>query len=262
MNVNPLAMAIPQVASNTQIFTGQRITDTPDLKDQALRDYFTWLISQFGGGAGRAFNQAGTDAARAQAAVVKESEGQVAPPPIPRVAGPVSAFVPATAQSLTLQSASGVFQERARLEQQKALVTQQSGVPLPNATELGRSRLGSSFLAGIEADSQRPAQELPAGRPTFLSGGPSIETGSAPALIINAVRLAGVGRDWEPYLDLLAQRASGSNPAAPGGLFSLDPRSVPRGTNIQDPIQNTLAAIRLIQQRWGHPSQIPGLVGQ
>ena len=287
MMVSPFLTTPFQIGGNISLFTGRPITQTPDIRDQALEDYARFLFQQIGGGAGRAFNQANAETETTQRQLLTESKGRTPPPAPPRFAGAASPFLPVSAQSLTLQSAGGVFRERDLLLQQKAGVELERGEALPNATELAAQRATSGvdpISGALAAVNAKPATSLPAagvgGDPisaaVLANQGkvPSVETGTAPALIINAVRAAGVGRDWEPYLDLLASKTSGNNPSLPGGLFNLDPAAFrtaaaaaaarnpaafSQGFNQQDPMQNTLAAIEFIRTTYQHPSRIPGL---
>ncbi len=103
--------------------------------------------------------------------------------------------------------------------------------------------------------------------------------GNAPAVVRQALNVAGVPPDWEPYMAILMQSESSGNPVAQNktpvyskkhgsehatGLFQMLPSTFrahaqPGHTDIWNPMDNTLAAISYIRGRYGHPANIPGL---
>jgi SLT domain-containing protein len=114
------------------------------------------------------------------------------------------------------------------------------------------------------------------------------DAGNAPAVVRQAMEIAGVSPDWEPYMAILMQAESSGNPVAqnplwveyrtgktsrtypgPGwhratGLFQLmqptfDAHKVSGYDDIWNPLDNTLAAISYIRGKYKHPARIPGL---
>jgi len=89
-------------------------------------------------------------------------------------------------------------------------------------------------------------------------------------VVSDAIRITGVGDDWVPYLWWLASRESSFNPYAVNassgatGLMQTKPKTfnayaLPGMTDITNPLHNLVAAIRYIQDRYGHPSKIPAI---
>ena len=293
---SPFITMIPQLATNTVAYSGAPITDTPDLKDQAMRDYLRFITKQLTGGVGRAYDQAISEEERQRRNLVKESRGLDVPPTVPRIAGPLGTFFAVNVQSQPLQAASAILDRQNLLAQQKKVVEARLGKALPLSPEIAREKTTGSFIAGIKAGQLEPPRIVPAGPPgTFLTGGPRIEAGQSVAVVQRAVEQAGVGRDWEPYLNLVLQKENRKgdptavNPTPvlntwtrPGqpfeehakGLFQMlpstfaanaalaakrNPEPFQRGLDIMDPTQNILAAIERIRSTYGHPSQIPNL---
>src|SRR5690606_9248044 len=74
--LSPFITTIPELASNTQIFTGQPITDTPDIPDEALRDYAIFLLREFGGLPGRMLASEAVQRQRENVRYLQSLEGQ------------------------------------------------------------------------------------------------------------------------------------------------------------------------------------------
>ena len=106
---------------------------------------------------------------------------------------------------------------------------------------------------------------------------PRIYVGNAPTVINVAAKITGIDQSWIPWLVYLMQRESGGNPVAYNptpvngehatGLFQMLPSTfreyaLPGHTDIWNPLDNTIAAIRYIKARYGHPSRIPGLTSR
>jgi SLT domain-containing protein len=90
------------------------------------------------------------------------------------------------------------------------------------------------------------------------------------------MQITGVDASWAPYLNQLVQRenASGNpnavNPTAVSGEHAtgflqtlpstFKANAAPGMTNINDPVDNAVAAINYIKSRYRSPANIPGLM--
>lgn len=94
-----------------------------------------------------------------------------------------------------------------------------------------------------------------------------------------ALKITNTPESWLPYLQWLVTHESGGNPRAVNktpvktkygaehatGLFQTLPstfkaHALPGHTNIFDPVDNAIAAIRYIKGRYGSPDKIPGIM--
>jgi soluble lytic murein transglycosylase-like protein len=113
---------------------------------------------------------------------------------------------------------------------------------------------------------------------TAMGAGPTGgRAGQADPWIAEAIRRTGAPASWAPALRTIAERessldpaaanlaAAGGNPAkAPTGLMQMLPstfaaHAAPGHGNILDPVDNLMAAIDYIKQRYGDPASTPGL---
>jgi len=285
------------LATNTQLYSGQQITDTPDLIDQAMGDYLNYIKAQLGGGMGRAIVQGEQEAEAERLRSVKEEKGQQTMEPTPRV--PFGTFLPFNVQDTSKQARGAILDRQKLLDQQIDSVQKKTGEAVPSVDQIQREKLGKSFLTHVKAAESRPPQTVPSqgSRPSFVapaSRGPRIAVGEASSVVKQAVMQTGVPPDWEPYMQLLMKRESSGDPTAYNktgvvyysdrpnelyhaqGLFQMmqptfdqyakkaaqkNPQAFAGGFNVWDPVQNTLAAIEYIKSRYGHPARIPGLTG-
>ncbi len=170
----------------------------------------------------------------------------------------------------------------------------QNTIPAPNLQALQSPTLPqnnqSSSLGGIPTPSNLvqnlayylqngmlPTPAAPADNGETGSNDSGGETGSgnnyAPALQ-QAMQIAGVPSSWAPYLDWLVQHESSGDPGmvnrqpvngehATGLLQTLPStfkeNAAPGMTNITDPVDNAVAAINYIKNRYGSPDKIPGI---
>ena len=103
--------------------------------------------------------------------------------------------------------------------------------------------------------------------------------GNVSSWIDEAMKIAGVGEDWRPYMEWLAMKESSGNPNARNstpvnngkhgkehatGLLQTLPSTFRANaasgmTDIYNPVHNAVASINYIKGRYGHPSKIKGM---
>lgn len=218
--LSPAITMIPQLATNTVAYSGAPITDTPDLKDQAMGDYLRFITKQLTGGVGRAYDQAISEEERQRRNLVKESRGLDVPPTVPRIAGPLGTFLPVNVQSQPLQAASAILDRQNLLEQQKKTVEAKKGFGLPLHDAIVAQKgaaSGDPLSAAVQARQSSPSRYVPsvqsgdpltdaANAASYRGGVGRIDVGQAVAVVQRAVAQSGVSRDWEPYLNLVLQK--------------------------------------------------------
>jgi hypothetical protein len=117
--------------------------------------------------------------------------------------------------------------------------------------------------------------EKPAAGEAGMESGETGEGGDADAWIRRAMQIVGVGEDWyAPLRKRMMQESGGQN--IPQGITDINTQKgtpafgpmqmieptfrshmMPGYENWKDPLHNTVAAIRYIMARYGHPSKLP-----
>lgn len=149
----------------------------------------------------------------------------------------------------------------------------QSQDPNTVINALAGSLAGSGVGTGSGAGSSASATPYTAAAPASAN-----PTGSLGSWIQQAEQLAGVsGPQWTNGLDIIAQHESGGNPKAvnnwdsnakaghpsEGLMQTIGPTfnsyALPGYTDIWNPVDNMVAAIRYIQSRYGGINNVPGV---
>jgi hypothetical protein len=267
--INPLFTIPVQIAQNRSLLTESEITQTPDLPYAALKDYGKFLLSQFGMARELASQMIAKEQQLRQQAT---GEGEEATRPPHLLAG-----IPMSVQNPSVWARSDLYTER-NILRQKVEDAQRRGIQIPATEELKQSTNQKTFLPQ-NTQSEKTflntnLKSVPAAK-TFAPI--NIKVPQVPAVVNTAIEIAGVDSSWMPWLMYLMQRESGGNPVAYNptpvngehatGLFQMLPSTfkqyaAPGHTDIWNPLDNTIAAIRYIKARYGHPSRIPGLTSR
>jgi len=264
-NMHPLVKAIPEAAFNQVLYTGHKINRTapgPGWDDVA--DYAKYVLQSFGGLPGRELASAMIGREQAVRETLDRARGREQEVPSFRKA---LAGMPLTIQHPARWAREALYERRDTLREAIG-AAERRGVVVPTTEELQRP----SFLSAVT----RPKQYVMLGgggsfaRAVRGQGQEKVQVGQAPSAVREAVWIAGVPRDWEPWLIRVMDQASGGNPVAYDagskrtGLFGLTPAEFRRFAgegmaDIWNPLHNTVAAIRRIRAMWGHPSRMPGV---
>ncbi len=269
-NINPFWKAIAEVAGNRVFYTGQSITSTPGLTAEAAKDFGRYLLENFGGMAGRELASSFEERQRAREPA--SLSDQEVPPYVGSTPG-----LPFTTQNPARWARSDLYARRDILRQ-AVTAAERRGITVPTTEEIPPSPLEASqrssqyVTLGATAGGPSEGRLARVVRAALTGSAQRVKVGEAPAVVRQAVGLAKVSRDWEPWLTYLMDVTSGGNPVAYDpktqrvGLFFLTRQDferykAPGYDDIWDPVANTLAAIRQIRTLYGHPSQVPGLSG-
>lgn len=283
--LNPLFTIPVQIAQNRSLLTESEITQTPDLPYAALKDYAKFLLSQFGMARELASQMTANEQQLRQQAT---GEGEEVTRPPHLLAG-----IPISAQNPSVWARSDLYTER-NILRQMVEDAQRRGIHIPTTEELQQQNITfedkvQGLVNAVNKKSNSPSTYIvPASTFEDKVQGlinavnsnrimPRINVGNAPTVINEAAKITGIDQSWIPWLVYLMQRESGGNPAAYNptpvngehatGLFQMLPSTfrryaLPGHTDIWNPLDNTIAAIRYIKARYGHPSRIPGLTSR
>ncbi len=277
---NPLITVPAQIALNRNILGDIPITEFEDLGGAPMyRDYTRFALSQLG-------MPAEIVKAQREAQARKEFEQAKAEGDLVEVEPPQKSWAERLLGITTVQSPAAwerqAIYERNRQLQQAIKAAEQQGIKVPSTEEIGEPGELKGFAKVAAQGGYGKGFAGVAAR--FVAR----EAGSTPDVIRQAMQMTGVDPSWGPYLTLLMRVESGGNPVAvnptwveystgrtapyrvgPGwyqarGLFQMmEPTfrkyAVPGHTDIFNPLDNTLAAIRYIAARYGHPANIPNL---
>lgn len=263
--INPLYTIPTQLAFNRSLLTGQEISRY-DGGQEMWKDYGMFALRQMGP-VREVANQAED---REQEAEFNRQLAQGKDPDVPPLErGPSEKLGITTVQHPARWARADVFRRRDQLMREKERLEAQ-GIKVPTTEEIegqgGQQQGGFAKLTGR-------------GYGFGAVGNRAIKgAGNVPAVVRQAMDMAGVPPDWEPYIAMLIQAESSGNPVAQNktpvrtrhgnehatGLFQMLPSTFrahaqPGHTDIWNPLDNTLAAISYIRGRYGHPANIPGL---
>lgn len=264
--LNPLFTIPVQIAQNRSLLTESEITQTPDLPYEALKDYGKFLLNQFGMVRELA-SQMTANEQQLRHQATGEGEEVTRPPHL-------MAGIPISVQNPSVWARSDLYEER-NILRQKVEAAQRHGIKIPTPDELQATK---TFIPQTQKEKTFipvSSNSIPMSTKSFLPL--QIKTPQAPVVVNKAVEITGVDSSWIPWLMYLMQRESGGNPVAYNttpvngehatGLFQMLPSTfaqyaAPGYTDIWNPLDNTIAAIRYIKARYGHPSRIPGLTSK
>lgn len=280
MMLNPLITLPTQFVTNTQIMGGMPITEYKDLGGAPMyRDYARWAVSQLG------MPREIINAQR-EAQARKEYEDAVAKGEAPEVEPVQKSPWERILQMTTVQNPASwerqAIYQRQRQLQQAIKAAEAEGIEVPSTEDIGKPGEKKGFAKVAEG-------QYGGGFAGVAARQVAKDVGSVPDVIRQAMQITGVDASWGPYLKLLMQVESGGNPLArnpiwvnyrtgqqargprpgPGwyqatGLYQMmEPTfrayAIPGHTDIYNPLDNTIAAIRYIADRYGHPANIPRL---
>jgi len=278
--LNPLITLPTQFVTNRQILGGMPITEYEDLGGAPMyRDYARWAVSQLG------MPREIINAQR-EAQARKEYEDAVAKGEAPEVEPVQKSPWERILQMTTVQNPASwerqAIYQRQRQLQQAIKAAEAEGIEVPSTEDIGKPGEKKGFAKIVEG-------QYGGGFAGVAARQVAKDVGSVPDVIRQAMQITGVDASWGPYLKLLMQVESGGNPVArnpiwvnyrtgqqargprpgPGwyqatGLYQMmEPTfrayAIPGHTDIYNPLDNTIAAIRYIADRYGHPANIPRL---
>jgi len=180
------------------------------------------------------------------------------------------------AASASAQVASQQLGEQqlfARVSQQKQVTANE---------RVGQLAALQHLASQISAAEVAQARAAAGSKPTALTTAPSPASGmlvdsALHADLLTAASAAGVASSWVAWMELLVQYESSGNPAAvspiavsgehASGLLQMLPDTFTRyaltgHTDIWNPVDNAIAAMRYIQANYGAPWRIPGIGSQ
>lgn len=276
--LNPLYTVPYQMAANQVLFSGQKITEFEDVGGpMKWRDYAMYGLGQMGMPREIANNMRET---QMQKEIEKKTAEGKAVEILPTERGPLEKLGISSVQN-PAQWARAAEYRRGELLDRAIEAAKMQSIDVPDTGDLAplaekkgfgsvTAELGGSGFGAVS-------------RQQMLR-----DTGEAPVVIKQAMEMAGVDQSWGPYLKLLMRSESGGNPVAVNplwvnyntgqtsrrkegsnwhratGLYQMmqptfDQYKVPGHDDIYSPLDNSLAAIRYIQSRYGHPANIPRL---
>ncbi|MEW6726915.1 MAG: transglycosylase SLT domain-containing protein [Bacillota bacterium] len=269
MLANPIFTTLAQLAFNRSLLTDRKITEFGEIGGpQMWKDYGMFALNQMGPVREVASQIRAREEERKMAQDLAAGK-MVEVPPLER--GPLEKFGMGSVQHPARWARAAEFARKEQLEQAKKAAELQ-GITVPETEELPPSPGEPQGFASVGVSRNRAFGFGAVGNAVFK------QAGEPPAVVRQAMEMAGVDPSWGPYLKILMQAESGGNPLARNpqpvrtrhgqehatGLFQTLPstfraHAVPGHTNIYDPLDNTLAAINYIRGRYGHPANIPNL---
>lgn len=279
--VPPMTLLAPYL-TGTDPLTGQPITEAPPGSPQYAEDWRLYAASQLGP-LGRLYAQTVRENRQLAATEAGLAQGEVpSVPPNLRPQRDISGVTRTIHPSY--QAATQLFQAR-DYYRQLANYLESQGIPVPETEDVRQGDvLGNPLLAFLNERrlrhglppiaSRQPANPL---IPIVVGSQIARMRGDVPGFIYEAMRLTGVGEDWAPFLNYLMRTSSGGdvvrigdpmpNGERPMGAFQIPPSvfrqyAAPGMTNPLNPLHNAVAFIRFVQDRYGHPANMPELLGR
>lgn len=275
--LNPLLTALYSMGTNQDIFSGRRITETPDIPEEAAGDYARYLLSQAGPLARTFLTDPVVQRDRAASADAEAARG--IGQEIPEDTTAQRMYMGLVRRQNPAQTARQQLYQRRDELQQMTDVADQRGIVLP---ELDATRAGdfgtNIFGRGTPERTPRPlgagmfdrSLEAQSARESLDRTMRDAARGQTSGLLHEAARRSNVPEDWLPYLEWLMNQQGGNPFAITGsqaegrriGLFQISPEvfsrfSTEENPNIFNPLHNSMAAIKYIRERYGHPVNIP-----
>lgn len=275
---NPIFTTLVQIAQNKMLFIDKEITKFEDVGGPEMwKDYAGFALGQMGPAREIATQLRGKEMQRQYERDLAQGKAVELPP---KERTWFEKLGMGTVQRPEDWARQEAYARREYLQQLKE-ADEAQGIYWPEAKELPELTERKGFGA-VSRGSY-------GGRGFGAVGNPIVKAAKEPPTVVKqAMEIAGVSPDWGPYLRLLMDAESGGNPMAQNplwvnyktgetsrtyrgsgwyrasGLFQLMPPTfeaykVPGYDDIWNPLHNTIAAIRYIKARYGHPANIPGL---